>query len=51
MVKVCKYCGMSESEIRRENRQYGFRIPCCVRDTEKGFHKFRLRLRELEGKG
>lgn len=41
--KYCIYCGESEKEIREENRQLGYRVPCDARGTKKGFHSFGIR--------
>jgi hypothetical protein len=44
----CIYCHHSEKEIRAENKRAGYRMPCLVRDTKKGFHKFGLRCSECK---
>ena len=41
---TCIYCGKTSGEVARFRRRAGYRVPCNVRDTPKGFHKYRFTL-------
>lgn len=40
LIKVCKFCGYSESYIRMRSKRLGRRYECFLRGTPKGFHKY-----------
>lgn len=43
MIRYCIYCHKTANAIRRENYKAGYRVPCAVRDTLRGFHSYGLK--------
>jgi hypothetical protein len=46
--RYCIYCKYGEIEIRKENKQFGYRLPCKSRDTKEGFHRFGIRCKKCK---
>ena len=39
-MRKCRYCGKTLSQVARLRKRVGYRVPCSMRPTPKGFHQY-----------